>query len=111
MMYTFIGDADDVLELAGGEVLAELGYDEGGSGAGAEAEVEDHAAEYGLDDFIGGELLEAYILVEGGVERALSEKRPLWRSLAAWGRRSRRWEEEREAMRGIRRPLIRFVNT
>ena len=56
------GDADDVGELAGGEERAELGDDEGGGGAGAEAK--DHAALDGLDCLVGCESLEV-VLGEG----------------------------------------------
>lgn len=58
------GDADDVGEGAGFEEGAELVDDEGGGGAGAEAE--DHAAVDVLDGLVGGELLEVVLGEDGG---------------------------------------------
>lgn len=56
------GNADDVGELAGVKKFAEFGDDEGGGGAGAEAE--DHAAFDIFNGFIGGEFFEV-VLSEG----------------------------------------------
>ena len=53
------GDADDVLQLAGLEEGAELVDDEGGGGAGAQAQ--DHAAADVLHGLVGGELLEVVL--------------------------------------------------
>lgn len=58
------GDADDVGELTGGEEGTDLGDDEGGGGAGAEAE--DHAAAHVLHGLLRGELLEVVLRESGG---------------------------------------------
>ncbi|KAF7805198.1 serine/threonine-protein kinase Nek2-like [Senna tora] len=60
------GDSDNVLQFTGLEELAELGYDKGGGGAGAEAE--DHAAADVLDGFVGGDLLEVVLCEDGSGE-------------------------------------------
>ena len=60
-------DPDDVSELAGGEECAELGDDEGGGGAGAEAE--DHAALDGLHGLVGSESLEVVLGEGDGADR------------------------------------------
>ena len=60
------GNADDVSELAGLQEVAELGDDEGGGGAGAEAE--DHAALDIVDGLICSELLEVVLGEDGGRE-------------------------------------------